>query len=201
MTPDVATRDTAGDAAAQTARIEGAFLDRFGGSEAVRTAYAFARDAHARQGQKRKYSDMPYIVHPIAVAELVATVPHTQAMICAALLHDVIEDTDVELAEIRETFGRDVAELVDWLTDVSRPEHGNRKVRKALDLAHTAKATPQAKTIKLADIIDNSRTISRHDPSFWRVYRAENLALLDVLTEGDPGLWKKANAALTQAKA
>ena len=199
MTQDLTARDLSGDAAVETQRIERAFLDRFGSSQAVRAAYAFARDAHARQGQKRKYSDMPYIVHPIAVAELVATVPHRQEMICAALLHDVVEDTEVELADVRETFGPDVAELVDWLTDVSRPEHGNRRARKALDLAHTAKATPEAKTIKLADIIDNSRTISLHDPSFWRVYRAENLALLNVLTEGDPDLWLKAKAALTQA--
>ncbi|KKB12757.1 hypothetical protein VE25_05695 [Devosia geojensis] len=164
----------------------------------MNAAYTFARDAHARQGQKRKYSDMPYIVHPIAVAELVAGVPHTPEMVCAALLHDVVEDTDIDLSVIRETFGPKVAELVDWLTDVSRPQHGNRKARKALDLVHTAKAPPEAKTIKLADIIDNSRTISRHDPAFWRVYRAENLALLDVLAEGDPQLRQKARVALAR---
>jgi (p)ppGpp synthase/HD superfamily hydrolase len=85
-----------------------------------------------------------------------------------------------------------VAELVAWLTDVSRPQDGNRRKRKHLDLLHTAKAPPPAKTIKLADLIDNTRTISKYDPSFWPVYRREKEALLAVLREGDPKLWAQA---------
>ncbi|GLQ55330.1 HD domain-containing protein [Devosia nitrariae] len=185
------------DAAEKTARIEAAFLQRFDQMATVAEALAFARDAHARQGQKRKYSDMPYIVHPIAVAELVASVPHREEMISAALLHDVVEDTDVELETIREKFGAEVGDLVDWLTDVSRPGDGNRVKRKRIDYEHTAKAPAAAKTIKLADIIDNARTISAHDPDFWRVYRRECLALLDVLGEGDKSLRQRAKASLS----
>jgi (p)ppGpp synthase/HD superfamily hydrolase len=185
------------DAAKKTARIETAFLGRFGASSSIAEAMAFARDAHARHGQKRKYSDMPYIVHPIAVAELVASVPHREEMISAALLHDVVEDTDSDLATIREKFGTDVANLVDWLSDISKPGDGNRAKRKRIDHEHTAKAPAAAKTIKLADIIDNSRTISEHDPSFWSVYRRECLALLDVLGEGDKSLYQRAKASLS----
>jgi (p)ppGpp synthase/HD superfamily hydrolase len=155
-------------------------------------ARAFATEAHGAIDQRRKYTGEPYIVHPIAVAELVRSVPHTPEMIAAALLHDVVEDTPETLAEIETAFGAKVAELVGWLTDVSKPSDGNRRVRKHLDLLHTAEAPPDAKTIKLADLIDNTLTISRHDRSFWPVYRREKEALLQVLKEGDPTLWKRA---------
>ncbi len=158
-------------------------------------AFAFAKAAHESIDQTRKYSGEPYIVHPIAVAEIVRSVPHTPAMIAAAYLHDVVEDTPVTIEEIRTAFGDKVAELVDWLTDVSRPGDGNRRTRKALDLQHTAKAPPDAKTIKLADLIDNSVTIARHDrKGFWPVYRREKLALLEVLKDGDKTLWQRAAA-------
>lgn len=155
-------------------------------------ALRFATDAHGSIDQRRKYTGEPYIVHPIAVAELVRSVPHSAEMIAAALLHDVVEDTPVTIAEIEAEFGSSVAELVAWLTDVSRPQDGNRRKRKHLDLLHTAKAPPAAKTIKLADLIDNTRTISKYDPSFWPVYRREKEALLAVLREGDPKLWAQA---------
>src|SRR5688572_28313841 len=157
-------------------------------------ALAFAKAAHESIGQKRKHTGEPYIVHPIAVAELVRSVPHTPEMIAAAYLHDVVEDTPVTIEEIRAEFGPVVAELVGWLTDVSKPADGNRRVRKDIDLRQTAKAPPQAKTIKLADLIDNSLTIARFDPGFWPVYRREKLALLEVLKAGDRTLWERAAA-------
>jgi (p)ppGpp synthase/HD superfamily hydrolase len=155
-------------------------------------ALAFAKAAHESIDQRRKYTNEPYIVHPMAVAELVGSVAHTQEMIAAAYLHDVVEDTPVSIHEIREEFGPEVSELVDWLTDVSKPEDGNRQVRKELDRQHLAKAPPQAKTIKLADLIDNTLTIRKRDPEFWKGYRREKLALLEVLGEGDQTLWKRA---------
>ena len=158
-------------------------------------ALAFARAAHESVDHKRKYSGEPYIVHPIAVAEIVRSVPHTSEMIAAAYLHDVVEDTPVTIEEIRDAFGEKVGELVDWLTDVSRPGDGNRRMRRASDLAHTAKAPPQAKTIKLADLIDNSLTLAKHDrKGFWPVYRREMLDLLEVLKDGDRTLWERAAA-------
>ena len=150
----------------------------------------FACKAHV--AQKRKYTGEPYIAHPSAVVALVQSVPHTPEMIAAAWLHDTVEDTDTTLDDVRRAFGDAVADLVEMLTDVSRPEDGNRAARKALDREHIAKASPQAKTIKLADLIDNSRSIMAHDPTFARVYLAEKRLLLDVLTEGDPALYAMA---------
>jgi (p)ppGpp synthase/HD superfamily hydrolase len=154
-------------------------------------ALIFATRAH--DGQVRKYTGVPYIYHPIAVAEIVRGFPHTEEMIAAALLHDVVEDTPVTIEEIQKEFGDKVAELVGWLTDVSKPEDGNRKVRKQMDLEHIAKAPVDAKTVKLADLIDNTSSIVRHDPDFWRVYRKEKAAVLQVLKEGNSMLWQIAN--------
>lgn len=161
-------------------------------SDLEKRALAFATAAHESVGQLRKYTGEPYIVHPVAVAELVRSVPHTEAMVAAALLHDVVEDTPASIEQLQEAFGDEVAMLVSWLTDISRPEDGNRATRKGLDLEHTRQAPAAAKTIKLADLIDNTRSIKAHDPSFWKVYRREKLALLRVLKEGDPNLWQRA---------
>jgi (p)ppGpp synthase/HD superfamily hydrolase len=156
----------------------------------IARARAFATAAH--MGQKRRYTIAAYMEHPEAVAALVATCPHTAEMIAAALLHDVVEDTPVTIEEVRAAFGDTVAALVADLTDVSRPEDGNRATRKALDRAHTAAASPEAKTIKLADLIDNAKSIFEHDAAFGRVYLAEKIALLEVLKDGDPVLWDMA---------
>lgn len=155
-------------------------------------ALAFAKAAHESIDQRRKYTGEPYIVHPMAVAGLVKSVPHSEAMVAAALLHDVVEDTPITIAQVAAEFGDEVATLVAWLTDVSRPEDGNRATRKNLDLEHLRQAPAAAKTIKLADLIDNTHTIKARDPSFWRVYRREKLALLRVLKEGDATLWQRA---------
>jgi (p)ppGpp synthase/HD superfamily hydrolase len=153
-------------------------------------ALAFATEAH--KGQKRKYTGEDYIVHPIAVAELVRTVQHTPEMIAAAYLHDTVEDCGVKLDTIEAEFGYEVRCLVWWLTEKATKADGNRRVRKRIDREHLAGAPAEAQTIKLADIIDNVSTIKERDPDFWRVYRLEKLALLDVLTRGDAGLLARA---------
>jgi (p)ppGpp synthase/HD superfamily hydrolase len=155
-------------------------------------AYEFAKWAHEKVGQKRKYTGEPYIVHPVAVAEMVREIGGSEQMIAAAYLHDVVEDTGVPLRDIRAEFGPEVAELVGWLTDVSKPEDGNRATRKALDRGHIAKAPPEAKTIKLADLIDNSASITAHDPAFAKRYLQEKMALLEVLEAGNARLWVRA---------
>lgn len=163
----------------------------------IEKARAFATAAHAAVGQLRKYTFEPYIVHPAEVAALVATVPgHTPEMIAAAWLHDTVEDTGVTIELIRSEFGAEVAELVGWLTDVSRPDHGNRAARKAVDRAHTAGAPAAAQTIKLADLIANTRSIMEHDEKFAVTYLAEKRMLLEVMTKGDPGLMAQARAQI-----
>jgi hypothetical protein len=161
-------------------------------------ARAFAVAAHAATGQKRKYTDAPYITHPAAVVEIVRTVPHTRAMLAAAWLHDVVEDTQVTLETVTAEFGDEIGQLVYWLTDKSRPEDGNRARRKAIDRLHSSSAPPEAQTIKLADIIENTSTIDQYDPEFAKVYRKEKEDLLDLMNKGDTQLLSRAWKQLAQ---
>lgn len=164
--------------------------------ELVRKARLFATQAHRRIDQRRKYTNQPYEVHLKAVAGLVASVSDDPHCLAAAWLHDTVEDTSATLEEIEAEFGREVSEIVSDLTDVSKPGDGNRATRKAIDLAHSAEASIRAKTIKLADLIDNCRDICRHDDRFARVYLSEMAALLQVLQQGDPVLLVKATKTL-----
>jgi len=161
-------------------------------TDIVERARMFATAAHAAVGQLRKYTFEPYIVHPSEVAGIVAEVGGTPEMIAAAWLHDTVEDTGVTSELIRKEFGDEVAMLVGWLTDVSRPDHGNRAARKAVDRAHTAAAPAAAQTIKLADLICNTKSIVAHDPKFAVTYLAEKRQLLEVMTKGDPALRARA---------
>lgn len=156
--------------------------------DVVERARVFATAAHAAVAQLRKYTMEPYIVHPAEVVSIVRSVPHTEAMLAAAWLHDTVEDTGVTLETIRAEFGDEVATLVGWLTDVSRPEQGNRATRKAIDRAHSAGAPAEAQTIKLADLISNTRSIMEHDEKFARTYLEEKRLLLEVMTKGDATL-------------
>ena len=153
----------------------------------VERAEKFAVQAHGPQ--KRKYTGQPYIVHPIEVMEIVRSVKHhTDAMLAAALLHDVIEDTEATYDDVLVNFGEEIDDLTLMLTDVSKLEDGNRAKRKALDRAHLAGASAEAQTVKLADIISNSKDIMANDPKFGKVYNSEMKMLLEVLDKGDPGL-------------
>ena len=158
----------------------------------VERAREFATSAHQRIGHQRKYSKLPYHVHLEAVAKIVASVSDDQEMIAAAWLHDTVEDTPATLGDIEENFGISVAELVENLTDVSKPSDGNRSKRKGLDRQHSAQASPRAKTVKLADLIHNCADISKHDERFARVYLLEMGALLEVIGDGDKTLFDKA---------
>ena len=154
----------------------------------VDRATVFATAAHAAVGQTRKYTGEPYIVHPIEVASIVKEAGGTEAMIAAALLHDVLEDTNVTFDLLIEQFGSEVAELVLWLTDISKPEDGNRSTRKALDRQHSAAAPAEAQTVKVADLISNTRSIVAHDLNFAKVYLEEKRLLLNILTKANPNL-------------
>lgn len=170
------------------------FTMELSGMDIIRKAQVYAMAAHAAVGQKRKYTNEPYIVHPAEVAKIVAGVPGaTPDMVAAAWLHDVVEDTGCTFTDIHMAFGIDIATLVGWLTDVSKPEDGPRWFRKKMDREHTAEAPAEAQTIKLADLISNSRSIMEHDPKFARVYLEEKRLLLEVLTRGDAGLHAEAS--------
>lgn len=163
-------------------------------------AIEFSRIAH--KGQKRKYTGEDYVWHPIEVARIMTSfaTEYTEDMLIAAILHDTIEDTNAEYDDILTAFGKHVADMVNDLTDVSHAGDGVRWVRKEIDREHTAKASPQAKTIKLADLISNSSSILEHDVEFAKVYIKEKELLLEVLTEGDSTLYGIAKDIVTLSK-
>lgn len=164
----------------------------------VKHAEDIATYLHSVPMQRRKYTGDPYIVHPGAVVNIIKSVPHNDEMLAAAWLHDVVEDTVISLGEINSEFGECIGSLVEMLTDVSKPEDGNRAIRKEIDRLHTAKASPEAQTIKLADLIDNSKSILIYDKyGFGRVFLKEMKQLLGVLTNGDKSLLDQAIVIVT----
>ena len=165
----------------------------------VVNAAIFAGNAHSKQ--VRKYTGEPYITHPSAVCRTLYDLKIRDVeTLSAAWLHDVVEDTDITLEKIRSEFGDTIALLVADLTDISTKTGGTRAHRKAIDREHLRHADPRAKNIKLADLLDNTRSIAEHDPAFALVYIPEKLALLEVLKDGSsPVLWKRAHKAVVAA--
>lgn len=150
-------------------------------------AILFASAAH--DGQRRKYSGVPYIQHPLAVARTLWRHGRPVEEIMAGVLHDTVEDCDVGINDICEQFGSVVADLVGWLTDVSKPEDGNRAARKAIDRAHSQAAPVAAKNVKLADIYDNTNDIVVNDPNFAVVYLDEVAKTIEGFQDADPVLF------------
>lgn len=160
----------------------------------IERAKIFAMNAHNSIAHKRKYTNEPYYVHPERVAKLVATVTVDAEVIAAAWLHDVLEDVapkneNFNEDAIRQSLGERVLQLVLEVTDVSKPEDGNRAKRKAMDREHLANASNDGKTIKLADLIDNCIDISKHDPHFAKVFRKEAALNLPYLKTGNKQLY------------
>jgi (p)ppGpp synthase/HD superfamily hydrolase len=136
------------------------------------------------------------------VASLIELHAGDGALAAAGWLHDALEDTKVTEQDIRAAFNSEL--LVQWVkevTDVSRPADGNRAARKALDREHLANASLGGKTVKLADLISNTRSIVQHDPDFARVYLAEKEALLPLLLGGNGALHALATKELQIAQA
>lgn len=161
-------------------------------------ALGFAMCAH--RNQKRKYTGEPYASHCRNVAAIVAEYTSDPAVIAAAALHDVLEDTEVTPAEMQDVFDDRVTLLVIEVTDVSRLDDGNRELRKRLDRDHLARSSPDGATIKLADLIDNTSSIVEHDKDFAKAYLREKEALLEVLKHGNVELWQRAYATLQEAQ-
>jgi (p)ppGpp synthase/HD superfamily hydrolase len=130
------------------------------------------------------------------VADRIESVGGSAQMIIAGLLHDTLEDTQTTYEEICQHFGYRVADLVLQVTDISRPSDGNRAVRKARDREHLRLACPDAKTIKLADLIDNAFSIIEHDPKFAKVYMHEFELLLPLLQLGNEQLFDQAKTII-----
>lgn len=165
--------------------------------DAFRPALTFAAMKH--DGQRRKYTNEPYITHLIAVAGTVSRFVASDTMVNAALLHDVLEDTDATYDEVDRVIGPLGAKYVLLLTDCGK-SIGNRAARKAVDRARLCEAPGDVQTIKCADLIDNSGSIVQHDPDFAKVYLKEKRAMLDALHAAHPMLREAAYHVLRQAE-
>ncbi len=131
----------------------------------VLKATQFAADRHRNQRRKDAEAS-PYINHPIALASVLANEGDVTdpVVLCAALLHDTIEDTNTTADELREIFGEAITGVVLEVTD---DKNLDKAVRKKLQIEHARHASTQAKLVKLADKICNLRDISATPPADW----------------------------------
>jgi guanosine-3',5'-bis(diphosphate) 3'-pyrophosphohydrolase len=125
----------------------------------LRNAYVFSLDAHKKQ---KRHSGEPYFEHLLNVASILADLRMDSTTIAAGLLHDVVEDTGVNLKEVQENFGKDVAALVDGVTKISELKFESREQRQAetfrkmlLSMARDVRVI----IIKFADRLHNMRTL------------------------------------------
>ncbi len=154
-------------------------------------AVAFAADKH--RNQRRKDADAsPYINHPIALANVLANEGGVDdaTVLCAAVLHDTIEDTETTADEIRALFGPKVAAVVLEVTDDKSLE---KQVRKQRQVEHAPHISTEAKLVKLADKISNVRDILASPPADWSAERKQTYfewaaRVVDGLRGVHPGL-------------
>lgn len=167
---------------------------------------SFAREAH--KDQKRKYTGDPYFNHVLAVASLVYDHDDTLGLFEIAILHDVLEDTNKTIYDIRRMLyvaGYDenlidfidlgVTCLTDLYTKESYPEL-NRAARKKLEAERLSNIPAIYQTVKYADILHNTMDIVINDPKFAKTYVPECLHLLDVMRLGNLNLLMLAYASL-----
>lgn len=155
--------------------IEDAFADVLNGYlrsnhrkkvEIIERAYRFAKEAH--KGVRRR-SGEPYILHPIAVAKIASQeIGLGSTSICAALLHDVVEDTDYTVEDIEQHFGAKIAQLVEGLTKISGGIFGDKASAQAENfrkLLLTMSEDIRVVLIKMADRLHNMRTLGSMAPN------------------------------------
>ena len=125
----------------------------------IKKAYEFANLAH---GDQRRVSGVPFILHPTSVACILVEMGMDTDSVIAALLHDTVEDTDVTLKDVEDTFGEDVAKMVDGLTKISKIKYTDREEQQAENVRKMLIAMSndiRVIIIKLADRVHNMRTI------------------------------------------
>lgn len=157
-------------------------------SPTIWDAILFAAAKH--EGQTRKCSGAPYVVHPIRVmARFLEHLEATEAGAIAAVLHDTVEDTDTSPAEIRQRYGAEVADLVRALTKNPDPKM-NRAARKDDDRKRLSGAPKTAKILKLLDILDNTKEIDTRGftAKFMRLFAVETRAMVVAIGEADTSL-------------
>jgi len=143
----------------------------------------YAATAH-HEGIKRKYSNEPYINHPVRVSEILLLFGHvSEEILSAALLHDCLEDENLAGEKMQSfqirSFTND--RVTRWVELLSNTETGNRKERKAKAAVRIQNAPWQVQAIKLADILDNCKGISAQDPGFAGVYIEEKRNMVNMI--------------------
>ena len=126
----------------------------------LKKAYEFAESAHATQ---KRHSGDPYISHPIAVANILAELRLDGPTITTALLHDTIEDTNITYQDVETKFGKEIADLVDGVTKLSKLENQGKEITLGENFRKLILATAKdirVLLVKLADRLHNMRTIS-----------------------------------------
>ena len=154
-------------------------------------AAAFAARKH--RDQRRKGAEAPpYINHPLELAWVLAEVGGVTdaATLCAALLHDTIEDTDTTREELAQEFGAEVAALVAEVTD---DKSLSKAERKRMQVEHAASISDKAKRVKLADKICNLADVATSPPAGWDLDRRREYfdwarSVIDRLRGVDPAL-------------
>lgn len=141
-------------------------------------AIEFAARAH--HGQYRKASPLPYILHPLNVARILIECGASDEIVIAAVLHDVIEDTNTTLGEIHAEFGEPVARLVQGMSEPNRQDTWENRKRDTLKYFESA--SQDLLMIELADKLDNLREIQR-----------------DLAREGD-AVWTRFNRGRARQK-
>ncbi|HSX68609.1 MAG TPA: bifunctional (p)ppGpp synthetase/guanosine-3',5'-bis(diphosphate) 3'-pyrophosphohydrolase [Nocardioides sp.] len=120
---------------------------------------AYTTAEHHHRDQRRKSGD-PYITHPLAVTTILADIGMTEATLCAALLHDTVEDTAYSLEELRRDFGEEVAQLVDGVTKLDKVQYGaNAEAETIRKMIVAMSRDIRVLVIKLADRLHNMRTL------------------------------------------
>jgi len=150
-------------------------------TEPIDRAFALADKAHA--DQMRKGGD-PYITHPVAVAHLLADMEMDRESIMAGLLHDVVEDSAITCAEIKEQFGQDVMELVDGVTKLGRIPYSSKEEQQIENLRKMFLAMAKdvrVIIIKLCDRLHNMRTIGSMTPQKQREKALETIEVYSPL--------------------
>ena len=144
-------------------------------SELIRKAFAFAEVAH--QGQLRSSGD-PYMVHPASVAQTLADLRLDMSSIIAGLLHDTVEDTHATLPEIESKFGKEIAELVDGVTKLSKITFKTSEEKQAENFRKMILAMSKdirVILVKLADRLNNMQTLEYKPPHKQKLIAQETL--------------------------
>lgn len=138
-------------------------------------AAKFAIEAH--HGTERRGKAYPYIIHPMEAVSIVATITNDPEMLAAAILHDVVEDTEITINQIREKFGDRVAMLVQHET-APLDETLSWKAKKTIQIEQLAHAPYDAKLVALGDKLSNIRGIAldyhRYGEDTWSLFQAPN---------------------------